>query len=148
MDKKKIKRIALVLLPLIAMVIAGMSTSVTVYVPDADVAYCSFFTYIEDVPVSICMPFAAIFGAVGFGMSLIYLARKTAFWVKGLMICSMVSASLAVLPLVMRSEVYLIPNMWFPILMLVVCILAYYTAKEPQEEKKPEGKRLEHSKKK
>ena len=143
MDKLKIKRIALVLLPMIATMLAGMGTSVAVYAPGAEVAYCSFFTYIEDVPSSIAMPFAILAGAATFGMALLYQVKKTAFWVKSMVVCSMACATLSVLPLILRTEVYMIPNMWVPILMLVTCLLANYEAKHPQEESKPKGKRLE-----
>ena len=148
MDKKKIKPIALLVMMLIAMVLAGTATSVTVYAPDAEVAYCSFYTYIEDVPISGCLTFSALFGAVGFGMALIYLVRKTVFWLKGLTVCSLAAATLSVLPLIMRSEVFLIPNLWIPILMLVVSVMSFYMAKEPQEEEKSKGKRLEKAGKK
>lgn len=148
MDKKKLMNACLVVLPLVAVLLAGMPTSVTVYYPDgegvidAQPVYCSFFTYIEDVPASICMPFSLICGALSFGCAAVYMVKKTAFWLKGIMGLSFVSMTLAVLPIIMRTETYIVPNMLVPILMGAVFLLAYAMIKKPQEEEKPKAKRL------
>ena len=148
MDQKKVVNILLVILPLVAVVLAGMANAVTVCaVTEAEtvVTYCSFFTLLEDVQFAICLPAAGLCGALVFGMAVIYLVKKTPFWLTGITLASFASLTLAVLPIVYRSETYLIPNMLVPILMLVEAMTAYGVLKTPapQEEKKTKAKLLQ-----
>ena len=148
MDNKKITNLLLVILSLVAVVLAGMANAVTVCaVTEAEtvVTYCSFFTLIEDVQFAVCLPAAGLCGAVAFGMAVIYLVKKTGFWLTGITLTSFASMTLAVLPIVYRADTYLIPNMLVPILMLVEAMIAYGVLKSPapQEEKKTKTKLLQ-----
>ena len=148
MDQKKVINILLVILPLVAVVMAGMANAVTVYAvteTETTVVYCSFFTLIEDVQFSVCLPAAGLCGAVAFGMAVIYLVKKTGFWLTGITLTSFASMTLAVLPIVYRADTYLIPNMLVPILMLMEAMIAYGVLKTPvpQEEKKTKAKLLQ-----
>ena len=148
MDQKKMINILLVILPLVAVVLAGMANSVTVCAvteTETLVTYCSFFTLVEGVQLAICLPVAGLCGALVFGMAVIYLVKKTAFWLTGISVASFASLTLAVLPIVYRADTYLIPNMLVPILMLVEAMIAYGVLKTPaqQEEKKTKAKLLQ-----
>lgn len=146
MSKKNYWSIALVLLPLIAVVLAGMPNAVTVYEKtgtDAAVT-CSFFTLIEDVSTGVCLPYAGIFGALCFGLAVIYLVRKNAGMLKWILGSAFVSVTLAVVPILAESEVVLLPNMLIPVLMGVEALLAFGVMKSPaaQEKAKPKEQRL------
>ena len=147
MKQNTITKLLLVSVPLIAVVLAGMANAVTVCVvseTETLVTYCSFFTYLEDVQTAICLPFAGILGAVTFGMAVMYLAKKSDFWLSAITVTAFASMSLAVLPIVFRNDTYLVPNMWVPILMMVEAMIAYGILKTPvpEEEKKSRANRL------
>ena len=143
MNQKKILNILLVLFPMVAVVLAGMANAVTVCLvteTESLVTYCSFFTLVEDVQLAICLPAAGLCSAVTFGMAIIYLVKKTNFWLTGVTVASFAALTLAVLPIVYRNEVYLIPNMWVPLLMTAEAILAYGILKTPEKPEEKEKK--------
>ena len=147
MDQKKITNMLLVILPLVAVVLAGMANAVTVCVvseTETVTTCCSFFTLVEDVQLAICLPVAGLCGAVVFGMAVLYLVKKTTFWLTGITVTAAASMTLAVLPIVYRTGTYLLPNMWVPILMMVEAMIAYGVLKSPvpEEEKKTKAKLL------
>lgn len=148
MNQKTITKLLLVILPLVAVVLAGMANAVTVCTvseTETLVTYCSFFTYVEDVQAAICMPFAGICGAIVFGMAVLYLVKPADLWLTGITVTAFASLSLAVLPIVFRAQTYMVPNMWVPILMGVESMTAYGILKTPmpEEEKKSRATRLQ-----
>lgn len=57
MDKKNWMNYIFAGLPMIAVVLAGMGNSVTIYPPAAtEAVYCSYFTLVEDNPVPFVCP--------------------------------------------------------------------------------------------
>ena len=147
MKNKKILNITLAVLPLIAVVLAGMPNSVTVYqITGADIALsCSFFTLIEDVNTGICLPYAGIFGGLCFGLAVIYLVSKKRSMLKWIFGTAFVSVTLSVVPVLLKGDVILLPNMLIPVLLGVEALLAYGMMKAPVEkDEEPKGKRLEN----
>ena len=143
MDKKKIRNLALVLLPLAAVVLAGLPDCVTVLNQEVTVRVsCSMFTLIEDVQWAVCLPLAGIFGAVTFGLAVLYLLLKKEFWLKAIMVTGFVSMSLSVVPVLLHSGTILIPNMLVPILLGVETMVAYAMAPRTKTEEEPQPKLL------
>ena len=144
MDKKKIMNLALVLLPLVAVVLAGLPNGVTVYSKELTPPMtCSMFTLIEDVQWAVCLPFAGIFGAVTFGLGVIHLVKQKTLWLKLILGTAFGATMLSVLPLMVQKDTILVPNMLIPILLGVEALLAYGLIRKPvQEEEKKKGVRL------
>jgi hypothetical protein len=143
MDKKKILNLVLVILPLAAVVLAGMPDCVTVLRKDAAAVSCSMFTLIEDVQWSFCLPFAGIVGALTFGLGVLNLVKQKDLWVRIILGTAFVSMTLSVVQLLTGQDVLLIPNMLIPILLGVETLLAYSMIPKPvQEEQKQNGNRL------
>ena len=147
MDKKKMQNIVLVALPMIAVVLAGMPNAVTVFdlVSHGQSVTCSFFTLVEDVNAAVCFPYAGIFGAVGFGLSVLYLVMKKQSWLKAASVVSFISTTLSVIPVLVGGDVMMIPNMAVPILMGIHCLLASSMSRGPKPaEEDNKGERLEN----
>ena len=144
MDKKKIMNLALVLLPLAAVVLAGLPNGVTVYSKEVTTPMtCSMFTLIEDVQWAVCLPFAGIFGAVTFGLGVIHMVKQKPLWLKLILGTAFASTMLSVLPLMVQKDTILIPNMLIPILLGVEALLAYGLIRKPvQEAERKKGTRL------
>ena len=144
MDKKNWMNYIFAGLPMIAVVLAGMGNSVTIYPPAAtEAVYCSYFTLVEDIPGAICLPLAAFGAGVTFGLAVLYLVKRSALFLKIMMPLSFLSATAAVVPVLARGEILVIPNMLVPILLMAVCLTTYGMLKNPQrDEPKKEGKRL------
>ncbi len=143
MDKKKIKNLALVILPLAAVVLAGMPECVMVLRKDAAAMSCSMFTLIEDVQWSFCLPFAGMIGALTFGLGVLNLVKQKDLWLKLITGSAFVSMTLSVVQLMTGQDVLLIPNMLIPILLGVETLLAYTMIPKPvQEEQKQNSARL------
>jgi hypothetical protein len=147
MDNKKMKNLALVILPLAAVVLAGMPECVTVLRKDAAAIGCSMFTLIEDVQWSFCLPLGGIAGALTFGLGVLNFVKQKDLWLKLILGSAFVSMTLSVVPLMTGQDVLLIPNMLIPILLGVETLLAYSMIPKPvQEEQKQNGTRLKHRK--
>ncbi len=144
MDKKKIMNVALALLPLAAVVLAGMPNGVTVFSKEVTAPVtCSMFTLIEDVQWAVCLPFAGVLGAVTFGLGVIHLVKQKALWLKLIFGSTFAATTLSVLPLMVQKDTILVPNMLIPILLGVEALLAYGLIRKPvQEEEKKKGVRL------
>lgn len=151
MKKWNVWHIALILLPLAAVLLAGMPNSVAVYYSAGAQegamsclpVNCSYFTLISEVPTGICLPFAAIFGCLTFAVTVFCLLAKKRHWLKAVAVLSFVAMTLAVLPIVVKSdEAMILPNVGVPILLGLDCLLAYMLMKQKDPENKASGSRL------
>lgn len=78
-----------------------------------------------------------------FGLAVLYLVKRSDLFLKIMMPLSFLSATAAVVPVLARGEILVIPNMLVPILLMAVCLTTYGMLKNPQrDEPKKERKRL------
>ena len=148
MNKARLMKFLLVAMPLAAVAVAAMPTSVVVYPVQDGLAYgmpyyCSYFTLVTDVNTSVCAPFAALLAALTFGLVVIWLVSKKQFWLKGVMVTSCASMTLAVLPVLVEKSVYMLPNVAVPICMGAVCLCARLMVRKKVSKEEKNSKRLQ-----
>ena len=146
MKKTDFLKILLLALPVLAVMIAGMPSSVVVYeltaegLASGEPMYCSYFTLIEDVGTAVCLPFAGILGSIGFGLVAIYLVTGKEWLLKGMLGCCFGAMTLAVIPVMVQVDAFLLPNMMVPILLGISSALANVQlkrARNTEEKKEP-----------
>lgn len=145
MKNQKLYRGALIVLPVLAMMVAGSANSVMVYSAAVETtAYCSYLTLIEDITTGICLPMAALCCGVGITLGVVYCVGKKEKWLKMIFGVSFAAALLAVLPILMEKDVKILPNVMVPIAMSANCLIAYVLDHKPKtvEKKKDRGPRL------
>ena len=131
--KNKLKPILLVVFAVIAVYVAAMPTGVAVYdlEQSKEPFYCTYFNLLEDVNFSISLPLAALGASVNLMSAGIYLVNKKTNLLSFIKLISIVSAILAVVPILVKDPVImLVPNMLLPIALLSDYVVAYYLEKE------------------
>ena len=130
MKRRAILQSLLVLFPVLAVGLATTSDSVTVF--DTVSGQTSYYSYFDILPVgnlqlitvvtALCSVFSGVLAAV-------YLAKKKEMWLKGAGYAAIASATLAAIPVVLRNQVMIIPNVALPIFMIMQFGVAYYLQK-------------------
>ena len=151
MKKPDLLTLLILAVPLLAMIIAGTPDSVAVFeltaegLASGEPVYCSYFTLIEDVSTGVCLPFAGVLGSVGFGLAVLYMVTGKEMMLKGVFGCCFGAMTLAVIPVMVQVDAFLLPNAVVPLLLGINCILAYAKMKKPQvKEETEKGKRLKN----
>ncbi len=135
MKKETLMKILLVLLPILAVGLATTRDSVMLFDPETGVAtYCSYFTPLEAGPFQMITPLAAILSGVTGILGAIYAASRKQGVLKAVVGTAFASATLAGLPIMLSTDVKIIPNVGLPIFMVIELFLAYYILKKPQQE--------------
>ena len=144
MNKKKILPIALVVLPLAAMMVAFMPNAVKYLVPGEEAVYMTYFGMMEGVKAAACMPATVITIGITIFFSMAYSFSGKGYWLKAISGPSFASALLAVVPYLTADEIIVRPNVLVPIVMLVVWLIAYVLGKdvETAPAQKEKGRRL------
>lgn len=143
MKQQTMKKIALLVLPLAACTIAATPGSVMV-IREGSAQAVSYMQIVQESSLGWCAPMAAILNYIIFATAVLYgLVKKDGF-LKTILGCSFVSMSLAVLPVVFKTEPMIIPNVFFALVQLAECILAYFMLRDSKHEKlaQPQGPRL------
>ena len=139
MKKKVLLRSLLILLPVLAVGLATTGDSVIVF--DSQTGMTSYYSYFALIPVTnlqILPPLAGILSAASGICAAVYLAKKTEWSLKGMVGTSFAAATAAVIPVMIQGAVKVVPNVGLPILMIIMCLIAYHFQKNPEktEEKK------------
>lgn len=143
MKKLDWKKILLVLMPVLSIGLATTMDSVTVFdAASGNTEYYSYFDLIPNSSFAMLMPLAAILSGVCGILAAILIVRKKGGVLKGIVGCSFCSATFAVLPILLKGDVVIFPNVGLPIFMMVNCMVAYTLLKKPQPEQQSEHKRL------
>ena len=143
MNKINWKNMILVLMPILSVGLATTMDSVTVYDSVAGTTeYYSYFALIPDSNFAILMPLAAILSLVCGILAAIMIVKKNGKLLKGIVGCSFCAATFAVLPVMLRGKVVIVPNVALPIFMMVDCFLAYMMMKTPQFQEETKHRRL------
>ena len=143
MKKINWKNVILILMPVLAVGLATTTDSVMVFDSAAGTTeYYSYFDLIPNSNFAIAMPLAAILSLVSGILAAILIVKKNPKMLKGIAGCSFVAATVAVLPILLKGEVVVFPNVGLPIFMMVDWLVAYMMLKNPQIVEEPKHKRL------
>ncbi len=143
MKKLDWKKVCLVLLPILSVGLATTVDSVMVF--DAAAGTTEYYSYFDLIPNSnyaMLMPLAAILSAVSGILAAVLIIKKNFKMLKGIVGCSFCAATFAVLPILLKGDVTVFPNVGLPIFMMVDCLVSYTMMKNPQPEQETQKKRL------
>lgn len=135
MKKINWKNVILILMPVLSVGLATTMDSVMVFHSAAGTTeYYSYFELIPGSNFAILMPLAAILSLVCGILAAIMIVKKNPKMLKGIVACSFFAATFAVLPILLKGEVVVFPNVGLPIFMMVDCLVSYTILKNPQPE--------------
>ena len=145
MNKKKVWLVLLIALPILASGFAGMPNAVHVW--DEAMETVQYYTYFDLLPegaVRVATPAAGTLTCAAGVMAIFYAVTKKGYALTGILAASFFGALAAVLPIMFRRELLVMPNVAVPILLGAECIFAYDMKKrhDPAEEKKARAPRL------
>ncbi len=146
MKKRTVWSVVMMMLCAVSLMVASNPVSVTVFRTGDTVAkHYSFFQQIAEAPVGVCLLIAAISNGVALMMSVVFLILKKNVWLKWVGGFSFVSMTLAVMPLIVRSEPVVLPNMAQPLAMCITSVIAYVLLRttKDKEDHAPRGERLD-----
>lgn len=144
MNKQLMRKIFLVLLPVLAVGLATTEDSVVVYGPEVGTMYGSYFDLLPAGSFPIITPLAAILGLTSGILAAIYAAFEKEWSLKGCMWTAFFGSVAAVVPILIREETLIVPNVFYPILLVAEAILAYVMIKKPiKKTEVATGRRLE-----
>ena len=143
MKKQTLILIALILIPLIAVAIAISPGSVMVF-QNQTLTTMSFAEPLEEVDFGWCAPVALILTYVLFAAVVIYALTKKQTVLKIVRGVGFVAMTLVALPIIVRSEVLIVPNAFVGMLLAAHWLISHFTLRSmnPKQEEKPKGKRL------
>ena len=139
MKKQAILKSLLILLPVLAVGLATTADSVTVF--DSATGTLAYFSYFDLLPygaLQLITPLAAGLSILTGILAAVYLGKKSQKCLKGVMILSMAAAIVAVVPILLPSDVKIVPNVGLPVFMLLEYAFAYYQYKQLHGEKPQE----------
>ena len=143
MKKINWKNVILILMTVLSVGLATTMDSVMVFDSVAGTtAYYSYFDLIPDSKFAMLMPLAAILSAVCGVLAAILMVTKKQKLLKGIAICAFCAATFAVLPIMLKGEVVVFPNVGLPLFMMLDWLVAYMMLKKPQVTEEVPGNRL------
>lgn len=134
MKKQTLLKALLILLPILAVGLATTMDSVTVF--DSVAGTTEYYSYFDLIPVEslqMLPPFAATMSLVSGILAAVYLAKKSQKCLKGAGYVAFAAAVAACIPVMIRGEVLVVPNVGLPIFMIAQYGVAYFLAKMPQQ---------------
>ena len=143
MNKKSLMKTALIVLPLLVVFVASGPSAVIVF-DGQDTSYYSWYQMVSGSSVGWCAPAAAMLNYISFALAVIYCLRKKEWSIKSVFVVSMAAACFAALPVVVQSDVKVVPNVMGMIFLGAHAMVAYMERKaiEAEEAKKLKGKKL------
>ena len=134
MKKRTLWSILLIVIPVVCMMTAGSAGSVMVYSPEEDItSFYSYFDLIGETQIGFSLPLAALLCGISLMLAVIECFAKHPGWLKATAVASFGCMFCAVLPLLLRGQIIVLPNMLVPIAMGGECLLAWYLARIPEE---------------
>ncbi len=135
--KHTMLKIFMILLPVMALLLATTGDSVTVFDPAAKTtASYSYFDLIPEATLQFCTPLAAMLSIAAGILGVIFAFNGKLWASQGVLWSAFASATLAVVPVLIRGDVLVVPNALFSILMLLACVPAFLVKKLPADGKK------------
>ena len=143
MKKNTILKSLLILFPVLAVGLATTPDSVMVFdTLTAETQYFSYFDVLPVVNLQMVTPMAALLSAFSGILAAVYLAKKKSNILKVSGYAAVASACLAAIPVVVRGDVMVLPNVALPIFMLMQYLISSMMKKAEKEEPKKNNKRL------
>ena len=140
MKKKVILKALLLVFPILAVGLATTVNSVTVFnTVTGETQYFSYFDVLPIANLQMITPLAALLAALSGILAAVHMATKRQALLKAVAYTALASAAVAAIPLVLREEVLVIPNVGLPIFMMVEYCVGYFLGKE-EPEKAVKGK--------
>ena len=133
MKKSVLMKVFLILLPAMAVLLA--TTGDSVQVVDSQSGTVQVYSYFSAIPVgklTMCTPLAAILAVVATVLSVIFVAWRKSWAIGALCWVALLSSVAAVVPILLRGEILVLPNPLLPILMMVQWGLASVINKKPE----------------
>ena len=142
MKKSTMTKLVLLLLPIMAVVLATTGNSVKVFdITTETVQSYSYFTALPVENMQMLTPLAAMLAVVTLVLAVIYLIAEKRWCVQGILYTAGLATCASACPNLIQKNVMVKPNVFFPILMAVVFVVANIVRKKPEE--KATGERLE-----
>lgn len=142
MKKQTMMKLVLAVLPLLTVAVTAGPGSVTVF----DGETTSYYSWLQMVPESLwgwCAPVAALMNHAVFALAVIYGLSGKRWCLRGIGGLAFAAACVAVLPIVIQSEIKIVPNVFGVILLIAEWGAAYLIRKSVAGENAPKGKHLE-----
>lgn len=145
MKKQNLMKIALLVLPLLVVLVASGPSGVTVF-DGENTAYYSWHQLVVKSSLGWCAPVAMLLNYCVFALAVVYGLLGKTWSVKGIFGISFAAACIAALPIVVQSDIKVVPNVMGVIFLGAESMAAYLVMKKAAAEKeaKPRGKRLEN----
>ena len=143
MKKQTLVRSLLILLPVLAVGLATTVDSVMVY--DSVAGTTVYYSYFDPIPGSdlqMLPPLAATLAVISGILAAIFLGKKRTGVLKASGIVAFASAAAASIPMMIRGETLVIPNVGLIVLMLAHFLVARYVEKQPAETKAKKAPKL------
>ena len=143
MKKQVIVKSLLILLPVLAVGLATTVDSVMVYDTAADTT--AYYSYFDPIPVGnlqMLPPLAATLAVISGILAAVFLGKKRTGMLKAYGILAFASAAAASIPMMIRGETLVIPNVGLIVLMLAHFLVARYVEKLPAETKAKKAPKL------
>ena len=149
MKKKVILKVLLIVFPILAVGLATTVNSVTVFnTVTGETQYFSYFDVLPVANLQMITPLAALLAALSGILAAAHMATKRQSLLKAVAYAALASAAVAAIPMVLREEILVIPNVGLPIFMMIEYCIGYFLGKEPDEKnvkikktkKAPKGK--------
>lgn len=143
MKKQTLVRSLLILLPVLAVGLATTVDSVMVY--DSVAGTTAYYSYFDPIPGSglqMLPPLAATLAVISGILAAIFLGKKRTGVLKASGIVAFASAAAASIPMMIRGETLVIPNVGLIVLMLAHFLVARYVEKLPAETAGKKAKKL------
>ena len=144
MKKKMVWLIALALLPVLTVGLECMPDSVMVF-DGTETTYYSYFDLMpEGITTRLLTPLTGLMTIVAFIITVLYVITRKNYWLTGLKWNCLLAACVAAIPIVVRTESFVVPTVFVPILLIAEAVLCVLYLKKGmfQEDGKPAGRRL------
>ena len=134
MKKKVILKALLLVFPILAVGLATTVNSVTVFnTVTGETQYFSYFDVLPIANLQMITPLAALLAALSGILAAAHMATKRQSLLKAVAYAALASAAVAAIPMVLREEILVIPNVGLPIFMMIQYCIGYFLGKEPPE---------------
>lgn len=144
MYKEKLFHSFLIGLPVAAVALSLTEDSVKVFDKQTQTVITqSYFDLLPTASMTMITAFAAMLTIIVAILAIAYVVTLKNWCAVGIFGTSFAAACIAVAPVLMHGDTIVVPNVLLPVLMLVVCLMAYSRMKKPAAQKEKQGERLE-----
>lgn len=147
MKKTVVLKALLILLPIMAVGLATTVDSVMVFDPVS--GQTTYHSYFEALPVNnlqMITPLAAMAAALSGIMAAVFMAKKHTYLLKAVGYAALASSCLAAVPMMVREDIFVVPNVALPIFMVLEYVVSFMLQKNEGEtmKKAPKAKLKKH----